>query len=146
MTAKKKHWWKIMPLVSALLLILSFPPWNREYLAWISLLPLFFYCGEQVSYRKSLWGGFSTGLFFLYLYAYMALSVNFVLPLRRSAGSRSLGFIFRFVLRAFLPFSFLFTQKHGDNFILPGCTRGLGATGISALAGVSRSYRRLFRI
>ena len=81
MTAKKKHWWKTMPLVSALLLILSFPPWNREYLAWISLLPLFFYCREQVSDRKSLWGGFSTGLvFFLYLYAYMALSVNFVLP------------------------------------------------------------------
>lgn len=81
MTVWKKYHLSALPFLSALFLILSFPPWDRGYLAWICLLPLFLYCRKQASYRRSFWGGFSTGIiFFLYLYAYMALSVNFVLP------------------------------------------------------------------
>jgi apolipoprotein N-acyltransferase len=81
LTVWKKYHPETLPFLSALVLILSFPPWDKGYLAWISLLPLFLYCRKQSSYRKSFWGGFSTGIiFFLYLYAYMALSVNFVLP------------------------------------------------------------------
>ena len=82
-------------------------------------------------------------LFFSSILLLYALSVNFGLPHVGVLVSSSLSIR---LFYGFSPFSFLFTQKHGDNFILPGCTRGLGATGISALAGVSRSYRRLFRI
>jgi len=72
---------EILPFLSSFFLILSFPPYNIEYLAWVSLLPLLFYCRKQVSPGKSFWGGFCTGLvFFLCIYAYIALSVNFVLP------------------------------------------------------------------
>lgn len=75
------YYLEFLPFFSALLLILSFPPQDKEYLAWISLLPLFIYCQKQVGYKKSFWGGFIAGLvFFLYLYAYIALSINFVLP------------------------------------------------------------------
>ena len=72
---------EILPFLSSFFLILSFPPYNIEYLAWVSLLPLLFYCRKQVSPGQSFWGGFCTGLvFFLCIYAYIALSVNFVLP------------------------------------------------------------------
>ena len=92
------------------------------------------------------WFQHRAGFFPLSLCLYGTFCKFRLTALRRSAGSRSLRFLFRFVLRAFLPFSFLFAQKHGDNFILPGRTRGVGTPGISALAGVSRSYGRIFRI
>ncbi|MGI6327602.1 MAG: apolipoprotein N-acyltransferase [Dethiobacteria bacterium] len=67
-----------------MLLILSFPPWNQGYLAWISFLPLFYflYRHKDSSSRRSIFlGGFITGMiFFLYLYSYMAVAVNFLFP------------------------------------------------------------------
>ncbi len=70
----------LLPLISSILLLLSFPPFNQGYLAWFSLLPLFFYC-RAVEGKKAALGGLLTGLFFfLYLYSYIGLSVNFLFP------------------------------------------------------------------
>ena len=73
-----------LPLFSSFLLILSFPPWNQGYLAWISFLPLFYFLYRHLdsSTRISIFlGGFITGMFFfLYLYSYMAVAVNFLFP------------------------------------------------------------------
>ncbi|MEW5922201.1 MAG: apolipoprotein N-acyltransferase [Bacillota bacterium] len=70
-----------LPLLSALLLILSFPAFNKGYLAWFSLLPLFFYCRETGPGRRAFTGGMLAGfIFFLYLYSYMAHAVNFLFP------------------------------------------------------------------
>jgi len=78
---KVHRWEKLLPFLTALLLILSFPPFEWSSLAWISLLPLFLYCQKQTDYKKIFFGGFLAGLlFFLHLYAYMALAINFVLP------------------------------------------------------------------
>ncbi len=71
----------LWPVLSALLLIFSFPPFNKAYLAWFALLPLFFYCRETPPGKRAFMGGLLTGfIFFLYLYSYMALSVNFLFP------------------------------------------------------------------
>lgn len=71
----------LLPLLAALLLILSFPRFNQGYLAWFALLPLFFYCRRTGSGKKVFAGGMLTGfLFFLYLYAYIALAINFLFP------------------------------------------------------------------
>ena len=71
-----------LPLLTAFLLILSFPRWNWGFLAWFSLLPLFFYClQKKASWKQCFWGGMLAGIpFFIYLYAYLALSINFLLP------------------------------------------------------------------
>jgi len=71
----------LFPVLSALLLILSFPRFNQGYLAWFALLPLFYYCRATGTGKKAFAGGLLTGLlFFLYLYAYMALAINFLFP------------------------------------------------------------------
>ncbi|NLX92205.1 MAG: apolipoprotein N-acyltransferase [Firmicutes bacterium] len=71
-----------LPFLSAILLIISFPRCNFGFVAWFSLLPLFFYClKKKASWKQCFWGGALAGLlFFLYLHAYMSLSVNFLLP------------------------------------------------------------------
>ena len=69
----------LLPLLSGLLLLLSFPPFNQGYLAWVSLLPLFFYCRAVPPGKKALMGGLLSGMiFFLYLNSYIAISVNFL--------------------------------------------------------------------
>ena len=79
-----KFFFLTLPLVSSLMLILSFPSANQAYLVWVSLLPLFFYC-QSLSWKKAFWGGFLTGsVFFFYLLAYLVLGLDFVLP--RSYG------------------------------------------------------------
>jgi apolipoprotein N-acyltransferase len=72
----------LLPLLSAFLLILSFPRINLGFLAWFSLLPLFFYCQRKgTSWKQCFLGGALLGFpLFLYLHAYMSLSVNFFLP------------------------------------------------------------------
>lgn len=70
----------LLPLISSALLLFSFPPFNQGYLAWFSLIPLFFYC-RAVEGKKAALGGLLTGLFFfLSLFSYIGLSVNFLFP------------------------------------------------------------------
>lgn len=78
----KKHRCNFLPLFTALLAGLTFMPWNKGYLGWVCLLPLFFYIvKEPSSGRKSFWGGFLAGfLFFLNVHSYISLSVNYFFP------------------------------------------------------------------
>lgn len=78
---KNLHLFFLLPLLSALLLLFSFPPFNQGYLAWVGLLPLFFYCQAPATGKKSFLGGLLAGMiFYTYLFSYIAYSVNFVLP------------------------------------------------------------------
>lgn len=72
----------LLPLCSSLLLIFSFPRFDQGYLAWVCLLPLFIYCRRYVpSLKKAFTAGMMAGLpFFLYVHAYLALSVDFLFP------------------------------------------------------------------
>lgn len=83
MRNRNKWLFFLLPLCSSALLVLSFPRFNFAFLAWIALLPLLIYCNRDRTDGKRAFGaGFLAGLFFfLYLYAYLALSINFVLPL-----------------------------------------------------------------
>ena len=66
-------------VMSSLLLIFSFPPFYQGYLAWIGLVPFFIYLLKHTkTWRDSFLAGFLVGMiYFIYLHAYMVLSVNF---------------------------------------------------------------------
>lgn len=54
-----------LPVLSGILLILSYPPCNFGFLVFISLIPLFFFLKLKiVSLKKAFWGGFITGIIF----------------------------------------------------------------------------------
>ena len=63
-------------------MILSFPPFNQGYLAWLGLIPLLCYIQLYASsWKKAFLAGFAKGmLFFIYIHGYMALSVDFFFP------------------------------------------------------------------
>jgi apolipoprotein N-acyltransferase len=62
----------LLPVLSALLLILAFPPFEQGYLAWVALTPLICFC-LQASPRQALAGGILFGLpLHLYLNLYLA--------------------------------------------------------------------------
>ncbi|RQD73918.1 MAG: apolipoprotein N-acyltransferase [Candidatus Syntrophonatronum acetioxidans] len=70
-----------LPLLTALLLVISFPRWDQGYLAWAALLPLFFFCYQEINWKESLGGGLLCGLvFFLFVSAYMVYSMDFFFP------------------------------------------------------------------
>lgn len=55
----------LLPILSGILLILAYPPYNLEFLAWIALIPLFWFIAlKQISPKKALIGGFIAGVLF----------------------------------------------------------------------------------
>ncbi|MDO9535812.1 MAG: apolipoprotein N-acyltransferase [Bacillota bacterium] len=101
-----RNYFFILPVLSAVFLILSFPPWDKGYLAWVFLLPLFFYFREQnySSWENGFFPGLVIGIiFFIYLFAYLALAVDFLFP-------RYMGFLVVAVSSLYSAFFFgLFT-------------------------------------
>lgn len=59
-------WHSALALLSALLLLLSFPAYDLHYLAWIALAPLLFALGQEISRRRAFWLGWLTGLIWVY--------------------------------------------------------------------------------
>src|SRR5215510_15641311 len=55
-----------MAVVSAILLILSFPPFELSFLAWVALAPLLKVIAEGVTVRRALWLGWLTGIEFTF--------------------------------------------------------------------------------
>ncbi len=55
-------WQSTMAFASALLLILSFPGFSQNYLAWVALAPLLNVIAGGVSIRRALWLGWLTGV------------------------------------------------------------------------------------
>jgi apolipoprotein N-acyltransferase len=55
----------ILPILSGVLLILSYPPYNLEFLIWVGLLPLIYFLSlKSVSAKKALMGGVIFGIIF----------------------------------------------------------------------------------
>src|SRR5262245_31060774 len=59
-------WQSIIAVVSAILLILSFPPFELSFLAWVALAPLLKVIAEGVTVRRALWLGWLTGIEFTF--------------------------------------------------------------------------------
>ncbi|HKQ75606.1 MAG TPA: apolipoprotein N-acyltransferase [Blastocatellia bacterium] len=59
-------WQSITAVVSALLLILSFPPFELSFLAWVALAPLLKVIAEGVTVRRALWLGWLAGIEFTF--------------------------------------------------------------------------------
>ncbi|MGH9937188.1 MAG: apolipoprotein N-acyltransferase, partial [Blastocatellia bacterium] len=59
-------WQSITAIVSALLLILSFPPFELSFLAWVALAPLLKMIAEGIPARRALWLGWLAGIEFTF--------------------------------------------------------------------------------
>src|SRR5262245_6391626 len=59
-------WQSMAAVVSALLLILSFPPFELSFLAWVALAPLLKVIAGGVSTRRALWLGWLAGFEFTF--------------------------------------------------------------------------------
>lgn len=110
-----------LPFLSAVFLVLSFSPFDFFFLAWISLLPLFFFLYKSQDYKTVLKGSLIFGLFYFFgnvYWIYHALyhygSVPFVLSYA-IVGLLSLylavypvvfSLIYKNLLKNYLPTSF----------------------------------------
>ncbi len=55
----------ILPILSGVLLVLSYPPYDLEFLIWIAFIPLlFFIFAQKMSLKKTFIGGTLTGIIF----------------------------------------------------------------------------------
>ncbi len=59
-------WQSTLATASALLLLLSFPAFDLNWLAWVALVPLLLALSEGVSWRRALWLGWLTGVLFTF--------------------------------------------------------------------------------
>lgn len=59
-------WQSTLATASALLLLLSFPAFDLNWLAWVALVPLLFALSEGVNWRRALWLGWLTGVLFTF--------------------------------------------------------------------------------
>ncbi|MDP3052952.1 MAG: nitrilase-related carbon-nitrogen hydrolase [bacterium] len=61
-----EKYWFFLPFFSALLLILSFHPFDFWFLGFVALVPLFYFLNfsEKISLSKIFWGGFIVGVIF----------------------------------------------------------------------------------
>src|SRR5215470_16921130 len=59
-------WQSMAAVVSALLLLLSFPPFELSFLAWVALAPLLKVLAGGVTTRRALWLGWLTGFEFTF--------------------------------------------------------------------------------
>ncbi len=59
-------WQSITAVISALLLVLSFPPFEFSFLAWVALAPLLKVIAEGVTVRRALWLGWLAGIVFTF--------------------------------------------------------------------------------
>lgn len=66
-TANKKeyspfcHFKALLPVMSGILIILSYPKFNYDFLAWVALTPLFIYVLKSSGGAKAFWGGYLCG-------------------------------------------------------------------------------------
>ncbi len=68
----KRYAYLLAPLLSGIIIIASFPPFDQGYIAWFALIPLLWTC-LQVSPLRAFWAGFVFGLpFNLYVNFYLA--------------------------------------------------------------------------
>ncbi len=131
----------LLPPLSSLLLILSFPPFNLGFLAWVALLPLLLFIWLYAqSWKQAVFAGFLQGLlFFIYMHSYMALSVDFFFHPAMGYLAVFLGALYSAVFTAvfaFLsytlcrkPISWLAPIAAASAWVLMEYTRSLGLLG-----------------
>jgi apolipoprotein N-acyltransferase len=70
----EKYWW-FLPFFSALLLTLSFYPFNFWILGFVALVPLFYFLNfsQKISLSKIFWGGFILGAIFSLFISFFTL-------------------------------------------------------------------------
>ena len=54
----------LLPTLSSVLLIFSYPPYNIKFLSWVALVPLLIFVNFDLTKKKIFLGGFLTGLIF----------------------------------------------------------------------------------
>jgi apolipoprotein N-acyltransferase len=54
----------LLPILSGVLLIFSYPPYSIKFLLWLALVPLLIFINFDLTKKKIFWGGFLTGLIF----------------------------------------------------------------------------------
>jgi apolipoprotein N-acyltransferase len=59
-------WQSTLATASALLLVLSFPSFDLNWLAWVALVPLLYALGSGVDGRRAAWLGWLTGVLFTF--------------------------------------------------------------------------------
>jgi len=87
----------ILPAVSAGLLILCFPPFNLEFLAWIAIIPLFFAIEDRKPFQAFLISYIAGAFFFLgtiYWLAHVTLPGMFVVVLYLAVYFGLFGLLF----------------------------------------------------
>ncbi len=90
----------LLPILSGVLLILAYPPYDLEFLIWIALIPLFWFLAlKQTSPKNALIGGFLAGvLFFGKLFGWLFATYPFEwLGITTEMGT-TLVFVFLIVL------------------------------------------------
>ncbi|MFA5098767.1 MAG: nitrilase-related carbon-nitrogen hydrolase [Candidatus Paceibacterota bacterium] len=122
----KKHW-IALPLLSGFLLLLSFYPFELQFLSFIALVPIFLFLNakDEIPGKKIFWGGFIFGAFFslilsLFIFfkfiwleeTYLFVWIVRLLPLFIAAIT---GTIFGFSFLAYKRFS---SGKPTDIFVL----------------------------
>lgn len=66
LTNRSIIWHSALALLAALLLILSYPPFEISHLIWIALLPLLILAGNGISLRRAFLLGWLTGVVWIY--------------------------------------------------------------------------------
>jgi len=54
----------LLPILSGVLLIFSYPPYSVKFLLWLALVPLLIFINFDLTKKKIFGGGFLTGLIF----------------------------------------------------------------------------------
>lgn len=57
-------YYSILPFITAILLALSFPEYDKSFLIWVAFIPLFFYVAGAQSGKRAWWGSCAAGLVF----------------------------------------------------------------------------------
>jgi len=61
----KKNKIFLLPVLSGMLLILAYPPYDLEFLTWVALIPLFWFIAlKKISLKQAMISGFITGILF----------------------------------------------------------------------------------
>ncbi len=75
----RRYWWAL-PVLSGVLLILSFHPFNLWPLGFIALAPLYYFAGGPFTRKLTFWGGFIAGGMFSFALSYFTLMQFHWLP------------------------------------------------------------------
>lgn len=91
----------LLPILSGVLLFLSYPPYNLEFFTWIALIPLFlFIASKKTSLKKAFIGGTLTGILFfgkIFDWLFSTYPFEWLSPILGKIGKETV-FVFIFLI------------------------------------------------